>query len=146
MGSCLAEKLPQTAHCNFSNSLAKSKSPESSFLFQPVSAAEVQLQIFAIPKSKAYGLYSCPTQLLKCVSDIISQPLASLLNFSVIQGVYPAKLKLSNIIPVYESDDEHDPNNYRPISLLSNFNRIFEKLMYSHVISFIEKYELLYMA
>ena len=35
VGSRLAEKLPQTAHCNFSNSLAKSKPPESSFLFQP---------------------------------------------------------------------------------------------------------------
>ena len=35
VGSHLAEKLPQTAHCNFSNSLAKSKSPESSFLFKP---------------------------------------------------------------------------------------------------------------
>ena len=52
--------------------------------------------------------------------DIISQPLASLLNLSVIQGVYPAKLKLSKIISVYKSDDEHDPNNYRPTSLLSN--------------------------
>ena len=139
VGSRLAAKLSQTAHCNFSNSLAKSKSPKSSFLFQPASAAEVQLETFAITKNKAYGLYSCPTQLLKFVSDIISQPLTSLLNLSVIRGVYLAKLKLSKIIPVYKSDDEYDPNNYRPISLLSNFNRIFEKLMYFRMISFIEK-------
>ena len=39
-----------------------------------------------------------------------------------------------------------DPNNYRPISLLSNFNRIFEKLIYVRMSSFINKHDLLYTA
>ena len=46
----------------------------------------------------------------------------------------------------FKSGDELDANNYRPISLLSNFNRIFEKLMYSKMISFIEENGLLYQA
>jgi hypothetical protein len=41
-------------------------------------------------------------------------------------GIYPTKLKMAKIIPVHKSEDETDANNYRPISLLSNFNRIFE--------------------
>ena len=53
---------------------------------------------------------------------------------------------MSKIVPVFKSDDEYDPNNYRPISLLSNFNRTYEKLMYTHMVSFIEKNELLYRA
>ena len=93
-------------------------------------------------KAKTYGLYSCLTLLLKYVSDIVSLPLASLLKVSVSQGVYLAKLKLSKIVPVFKSGDELDANNYRPISLLSNFNRIFKKLMYSKMISFIEEKEL----
>ena len=36
----------------------------------------------------------------------------------------------SRIVPVFKSDDETDPNNYRPTSLLSNFNKICERLMY----------------
>ena len=44
---------------------------------------------------------------------------------------------------IYKSDDKSDPNNYRPISLLSNFNRIFERLMYSRMESFIEQNNLL---
>ena len=64
--------------------------------------------------------------IIKYVSDIVSLPLASLLNVSFSQGVYPAKLKFSKIVPVFKSGDELDANNYRPISLLSNFNRIFE--------------------
>ncbi|EDO26081.1 predicted protein, partial [Nematostella vectensis] len=77
----------------------------------------VQLEIMSIPNHKACGLYSCPTQLLKCVSHIISHPLALLLNMSVAQGTHPDKLKMSKIAPVFKADDELDPNNYRPISL-----------------------------
>ena len=76
--------------------------------------------------------------------DIVSLLLATLLNVSVSQGVYPARLKLSKIVPVFKSGDELDAN--KPISLLSNFNRIFEKFMYSKMISFIEEKGLLYQA
>ena len=41
---------------------------------------------------------------------------------------------MSKIIPIYKADDETDACNYRPISLLSNFNRIFEKIMYNQEI------------
>ena len=37
---------------------------------------------------------------------------------------------MAKVIPIFKSDDERDPNNYRPISLLSCFNRIFEKLVW----------------
>ena len=109
-------------------------------------AHQVACQILSISNKKAYGLYSCPTLLLKYVSDIVSLLLATLLNVSVSQGVYPAKLKLSKIAPVFKSGDELDANNYTPISLLSDFNRIFEKLMYSRTISFIEEKGLIYKA
>ena len=52
----------------------------------------------------------------------------------------------AKIVPVFKSGDELDANNYRPISLLSNFNRIFEKLMYPKMFSFIEENGLLYQA
>ena len=44
---------------------------------------------------------------------------------------------MSKIIPIYKADDETDASNYRPISLLSNFNRIFEKIMYNRMKVFI---------
>ena len=143
VGQDLASNLPSTQN-NYTEYLAKSKSPSSSFLFRPVTAAEVQVEILSIPNQKSYGLYSCPTQLLKCASDFISQPLATLLNRSVSLGMYSAKLKLSKVVPVYKSEDVHDVNNYRPISLLSNFNMIFEKLMYTRMVTFIVQIGLLY--
>ena len=51
---------------------------------------------------------------------------------------------MSKIIPIFKADDETDTSNYRPILLLSNFNRIFEKNMYDRMRHFIEKHGLLY--
>ena len=48
-------------------------------------------------------------------------------NKSLVNGVYPSKLKLAKVIPIYKIDHESDPSNYRPVSLLSVFNRLFEK-------------------
>jgi len=62
----------------------------------------------------------------------------------VFQGACPAKLKLSNVVAVFKADDALDANNYRPISLLSNFNRIFEKFLYSRMLSYIEHNDILY--
>ena len=57
---------------------------------------------------------------------------------SVQKGVFPSKLKEAKVIPVYKSDDETEPGNYRPISLLSVFNQLFEKLMYHRLKSFLD--------
>ena len=123
--------------------LATIKITQSSFYFRTVTVSEVETEILAIPDKNTYGLYSGVRRLLLIY---VSLPLATLLNVSVSQGVYPAKLKLSKIVPVFKSGDELDANNCRPISLLSNFNRIFEKLMYSRVISFSGENGLLYQA
>ena len=60
--------------------------------------------------------------------------------------MYPPKLKLKHakVIPVYKSDDETDPGNYRPISLLSNFNRIFEKVMFKPLKMFLDQNDILF--
>ena len=60
--------------------------------------------------------------------SIIKKTLSEILNLSVQLGLYPSKLKISKITSIYKADDELDPNNYRPISFLPSFNRIFEKI------------------
>ena len=54
-------------------------------------------------------------------------------------GVYPSKLKRAKVIPVYKTGDRTEPVNYRPISLLSVFNRLFARLMHKRLTSFIQK-------
>ena len=137
----MGKKLPpaQRPYLNF---LSQTKSLESSFVFDPVTPEEVKSEIGCIPNNKFHGLYSCPPRLLKCSANVISSVLADMINSSILNGVYPSKLKMAKIVPVYKADEDTDVNNYRPISLLSHFNRIFEKMI-KRMESFIEQKDLL---
>ena len=56
----------------------------------------------------------------------------------------PNILNVSQVTPVYKSGDATDPANYRPISTLSSFRKVFEKLIYNQLYNFLEKYSILY--
>ena len=141
VGPNLASKLPSTNR-EFTDYM--SGNFDKSFFFNPVMASEIETEILSISLNKAHGLYSCPTRILRSVRHILSKPLADIMNKSVSQGVYPSKLKHAKVIPVYKSDDETDPGNYRPISLLSNFNRIFEKVMFKRLKVFLDQNDILF--
>ena len=124
--------------------LKKLKSPDSSFFSKQNSPDDVTQEIPSLPNNKSYGLYSCPTQLLKCSCDILSPVLSNIFNTSITSGVHPSKLKISKITPIFKSEDETDASNYRPIYLLSSFNRIFEKLLCYRMKDFIDKNKLIH--
>ena len=144
VGQKLVANVPDS-NCYYREYLTNTKFT-SSFFFEPVISPDIELEISLLQSKKAYGLYSCPIRVLKCAKKVLSPPLAGLINLSVQTGKFPSKLKHAKIIPVYKGDDETDPSNYRPISLLSVFNRIFEKIMYNRLKSYIEDNELLYKA
>ena len=69
---------------------------------------------------------------------MFKEHLCKLINKSIEIGAYPSKLKHAKVVPVYKGEDKTDPNNYRPISLLSVFNKIFEKTMYRRLMDYLE--------
>ena len=75
---------------------------------------------------------------------MISKPLEIVFNTSFATGIVPDKFKIARVFPVFKNELELQVNNYRPISLLSVFNRVLEKLMYNRLIKFIEKRNLIY--
>ena len=76
--------------------------------------------------------------------NLISNPLLHVINFSLTKGVFPDKLKIAKLIPIFKTDDPQCFNNYRPISLLPNFPKLFEKVMHNRLIEFIERFEILH--
>ena len=50
---------------------------------------------------------------------------------------------MAKVIPIYKNGDKHMVSNYRPVSLLSQFSKILEKLFVNRIDNFIDKYELL---
>lgn len=81
--------------------------------------------------------------LVKKVIDGIVEPLTYIYNLSFKTGVFPEKMKLAKVIPLYKAGDSHVFNNYRPISLLSQFSKILEKLFVERLDNFIDKNNLL---
>ena len=58
-------------------------------------------------------------------------------------GVFPNCLKIAEVVPIFKKSDRSKATNYRPISLLSQFDKILEKTIYHRLIHFLEKYQLL---
>ena len=130
VGPNLASTLPPIQHNYFNFFLIVFNTPINSFTFDLVIPEEVKLEISRIPIGKSHGLYSSPTKVLKCSANATSNCsiLAQIINLSISTGVYPNKLKMAKIVPIFKADDNTDANNYRPISLyliLIEFLRIY---------------------
>ena len=59
-------------------------------------------------------------------------------------GYVPKEFKISKVVPVFKDGDKHDFNNYRPISLLSSFSKLFEKIVANQLVRFLNSHNILY--
>lgn len=84
------------------------------------------------------GFDDVPMPIIKYAKEYLIEPLTHLINSSFISGIFPTKLKISKIKPLFKNGDPHDVTNYRPLSLLSSFSKIFERIMTNQVIDFFE--------
>ena len=74
-------------------------------------------------------------RVLKSCACTLSLPLLHLFTTSLNTSSIPYEWKIHKIIPVYKSNDKTSVTNYRPISLLCNVSKVFERLIYDKVIS-----------
>ena len=65
---------------------------------------------------------------LSKVTDHIVKQLVHIFNLAVPSGIFPSEMKTAKVIPLFKSGDRSDFPNYRPISLLSQFSKVLEKL------------------
>ena len=72
---------------------------------------------------------------MRLAQDQTSKHLAVICNVSVSTGIFPIFpiLKSAKVIPINKKDSKLELSNYRPISLLSNIDKILEKLMHSTI-------------
>ena len=85
----------------------------------------------------ASGPNSIPCRILFLRKNEISMQQADLFNLSFVTGVFPSILKTAKVVPVFKKDSKLNYSNYCPISLLSNIEKILEKLMYRRLYTFL---------
>ena len=96
----------------------------NSIVFYPCDELEVKSIIKSFHPKKASGPNSIPTEILHMMADDICNPLNQISNLSLSTGQHPDILKISKTIPIYKKGSRLLVSNYRPISLLSNINKI----------------------
>ena len=117
--------------------------PETFVIFE-CDQKEIEDIINTLNPRKATGPNSIPTDILHLIKKDISYPLSKIFNLSLLTGVYPDIFKIAKAIPIFKKGSQLSTSNYRPISLLSNLNKILEKLMFNRVYNFLEKYKCIY--
>ncbi len=65
-------------------------------------------------------------------------------NESINTGIVPDILKISRVTPIFKSERATNPNNYRPISALSPFSKVLERLVYDQLELFLSKKKVIY--
>jgi hypothetical protein len=122
---------------------------EQNFIFANIDSSIIYAALSSLKSKKSAGLDKISTKMLKDIIDCIIDPVVYLFNLSFKTGYVPAQMKCARVIPIYKLDN-YDPEeacqftNYRPISLLSAFSKLLEKVAARQMFKYINKYDILY--
>jgi len=102
--------------------------------FKHVSPKEIENVAKSLKDKDSHGYDEIPTKVIKQSISYISSPLAHICNLMFSSGTFPTRLKFAEIIPIYKKGERMDIANYRPISILPSFSKIFEKVILKRLI------------
>ena len=82
--------------------------------------------------------------MLHPIIEYISPPLTNIINKCLNKGIFPNELKIASVTPIFKKGDNMEFTNYRPISVLPVVSKVFDKIIYSRLHTFIENPNILY--
>ena len=109
----------------------------------PVTCTEIIETFDLLQPKKSQDLNGLSMFVLKKLSYQLAKPLCHIANLSLTNGVVPNEMKIAKIIPVFKSGDRTSMDNYRPISLLSCFSKVLEKIVSVRLSVFLENNNIL---
>ena len=136
------KKTIKYLHKHFSDYLSNENN--NTIFLQPTDKEEIGNIISSLNSNKASGPNSKLYRILFLLENEISKQLADLFNLSFMTGVFPSVLETAKVVPVFKKDSKLDYSNYRPISLLSNIEKILEKPMYNRLYTFLNNNNFIY--
>lgn len=136
IGKSLANNIPKTLNDDI-NKFRTLKNSQRSFNLEPTNEYEIINLIDSLSNNTSCGHDKISAFILKKVKLIIAPILTNILNLSMVNGFYPDQLKIARVTPIFKSGSNSLFNNYRPISVLSSINKIFEKILFQRLNHFL---------
>lgn len=112
-----------------------------SFFLKPTSEQEIS-EIIKQTKLTSPGYDGINIKIIKECSDEISPILTLIVNKCFREGSFPKRLQIAKIIPIYKKGERSIHANYRPVSILPSFSKIFEKLFAIRLNDYFTKFSL----
>ena len=141
VGKILAEKIKPSNLNNFQQYLCNRVC--SSMFLNPTNTFEIHCIINQLNINKSCDSDGIEAKFIVLASEVLFPVLAILFNACFDFGIFPICLKTAKVVPVYKAGDINEITNYRPISILSVFSKILEKLVYSRTLSFLKCHSVL---
>lgn len=143
IGKELASQIDLTSINTASFNYHKPPILPNTFFLHPTDVTEMSSTINAL-KDKGGGIDNIHSRVLRLLTSFISPVLVEIYNNCVSSGIWPKALKKAEIVPIYKAGDKTQLTNYRPISLISNIAKIFERLLYNRLYKFFIKFRILH--
>ncbi|XP_044597272.1 uncharacterized protein LOC123273866 isoform X1 [Cotesia glomerata] len=93
-----------------------------------------------LPNKMSSGLDGIPCKVVKDCSSALILPLKIIFHVCLTKGIFPDMWKTSKVCPIHKSGDKSLIDNYRPVSIIPAFARIFEMILYEHLLSYFTPY------
>ena len=103
----------------------------SSFYFDEITISDIEEELKKLDSSKTAQESDIPTKINKDNIDIFSPILYQEFNKSIETGKFPSEMKSADVTQVFKKEDRTKKDNHRPISVLPNLSKVFERCIYS---------------
>ena len=101
-----------------------------------VTESEVREEILNLSSKKATKNGDIPAKILKKRVSIYIKEITFIINDCIENGVFPDDLILADVSPIFKKEDSFKKENYRPVSLLPHMSKVFERILYKQVDTF----------
>ena len=108
----------------------------STLNFSKFTESEVRKEILDLSTKKATKNGDIPAKILKKSIDIYIKEITFTINDCIENGIFPDDLKLADVSPIFKKEDSFKKENYRPVSILPHMSKVFERILYKQIDTF----------
>ena len=101
------------------------------------SESDIQSALKSLNPNKSHGWDGISIRMIQMCGDIIIAPLLIIYKNCILKGVFPFTWKMANVVPIHKKNKTNILTNYRPISLLPIFGKVFERLIFTSLYSYL---------